>query len=115
MDNRRLILLCIFSFSLVMLWDAWQKHNLPKSSTPAATAAASAGSAAVPTPSATLPAASANAASPTVPAPAATVANGEVVEVKTDLFVARISAQGGDFIGLQLNNYKATEDKSKTF
>ena len=30
MDNRRIILLMIFSFSLVMLWDAWQKHNQPK-------------------------------------------------------------------------------------
>jgi YidC/Oxa1 family membrane protein insertase len=30
MDNRRLLLLLIFSFSLVMLWDAWQKYNQPK-------------------------------------------------------------------------------------
>ena len=29
MDNRRLILLLVFSFSLVMLWDGWQKHNAP--------------------------------------------------------------------------------------
>ena len=29
MDNRRLILFLIFSFSLVMLWDAWQHHNQP--------------------------------------------------------------------------------------
>jgi hypothetical protein len=30
MDNRRLLLLLVFSFSLVMLWDAWQKYNQPK-------------------------------------------------------------------------------------
>ena len=30
MDNRRIILLMIFSFSLVMLWDGWQKHNQAK-------------------------------------------------------------------------------------
>lgn len=29
MDNRRLLLLLVFSFSLVMLWDAWQKYNQP--------------------------------------------------------------------------------------
>ena len=38
MDNRRLILLLVFSFSLVMLWDGWQKHNQPKA--PATAAAA---------------------------------------------------------------------------
>jgi YidC/Oxa1 family membrane protein insertase len=27
MDNRRLILLMVFSFSLIMLWDAWQRQN----------------------------------------------------------------------------------------
>jgi YidC/Oxa1 family membrane protein insertase len=30
MDNRRLMLLLVFSFSLIMLWDAWQRQNMPK-------------------------------------------------------------------------------------
>jgi hypothetical protein len=30
MDNRRLILLLVFSFSLIMLWDAWQRQAMPK-------------------------------------------------------------------------------------
>lgn len=30
MDTKRLILFVIFSFSLLMLWDAWQKHNAPE-------------------------------------------------------------------------------------
>ena len=30
MDTRRLILVLIFSFSVIMLWEAWQKHNAPK-------------------------------------------------------------------------------------
>ena len=29
MDNRRLILLTIFAFSIFMLWDGWTKHNAP--------------------------------------------------------------------------------------
>ena len=30
MDTQRLILLVIFSFSLLMLWEAWEKENRPK-------------------------------------------------------------------------------------
>ncbi len=30
MDTQRLILLFIFGFSLLMLWDAWEKENRPK-------------------------------------------------------------------------------------
>jgi YidC/Oxa1 family membrane protein insertase len=30
MDTKRLILFVIFSFSLLMLWDTWQKHNAPE-------------------------------------------------------------------------------------
>lgn len=38
-----------------------------------------------------------------------------MVEIKTDLFVAEVSSLGGDIVGLELNNYKATEDKAKAF
>ncbi|MEX1074653.1 MAG: membrane protein insertase YidC, partial [Burkholderiales bacterium] len=31
MDTQRLILFFIFSFSLLLLWDAWQKEQQPKS------------------------------------------------------------------------------------
>jgi YidC/Oxa1 family membrane protein insertase len=58
MDNRRLILLLVFSFSLVMLWDGWQKQHQPKvaasaaanstAGVPTPTPSATAGSAAVP-------------------------------------------------------------------
>ena len=30
MDTRRLVLFVIFSFSIMMLWDAWQQKNYPK-------------------------------------------------------------------------------------
>ena len=42
MDNRRLLLLLVFSFSLVTLWDAWQKYNQPKAVSPAAVSTAQA-------------------------------------------------------------------------
>ena len=30
MDTQRLIAFIVFSFSAILLWDAWQKHNAPK-------------------------------------------------------------------------------------
>jgi YidC/Oxa1 family membrane protein insertase len=30
MDTQRLIAFVVFSFSALLLWDAWQKHNAPK-------------------------------------------------------------------------------------
>ncbi|WP_301100872.1 membrane protein insertase YidC [Propionivibrio sp.] len=113
MDNRRLILLVVFSFSLVMLWDAWQKYNLPKAPQSAAVSA-TAHDSSIPVPSAAQPA---SASSPSVPAvvSAPTISKGEVVSIKTDLFVADISTQGGDFVGLVLNNYKAIDAKETNF
>jgi len=114
MDNRRLILLVVFSFSLVMLWDAWQKYNSPPLPTQSAAVSAAARDSSVPVPSAAQPAAATSAAVPaalSVP----TAAKGEVVSIKTDLFVADVSTQGGDLVGLVLNNYKAIDDKDKNF
>ncbi|MBK7325937.1 MAG: hypothetical protein IPI89_07325, partial [Propionivibrio sp.] len=53
MDNRRLILLLVFSFSLVMLWDAWQKYNQPKVAAQIAAVTVAADGSPVPVPSAT--------------------------------------------------------------
>ena len=92
MDNRRLILLVVFSFSLVMLWDAWQKYNLPKAPAQSAAVSAAARDASVPVPATAQPA-PASASSVPVAAAAATVAKGEVVSVKTDLFVADVSGK----------------------
>lgn len=114
MDNRRLILLLVFSFSLVMLWDAWQKYNQPKVAAQIAALTASANGSLVPVPSATQ---TAPASKTSVPALAAApkAAMGEVVSIKTDLFVADVSLLGGDIIGLEFKNYKETNDKKKNF
>jgi len=116
MDNRRLILLLVFSFSLIMLWDAWQKQGQPK---PGAVATATQGApaaavqaGAVPTPTPGTPAAVPSA----VPAGPAVVTPGAVTaKVKTDLYVADISSQGGDITRLELVRHPDTEDKSKNF
>ena len=112
MDNRRLILLIVFAMSLYMLWDAWQKYSHPKVAMPTAVTASAAGSSTVPVPTTPSAAIATAAAVPgAVPMPAA--AKGEVVSVKTDLFVAEVSTLGGDIVDLSLNNYKAIEDKDK--
>ncbi|MQM30844.1 MAG: membrane protein insertase YidC [Candidatus Accumulibacter phosphatis] len=113
MDNRRLLLLLVFSFSLVMLWDAWQKYNQPPPVAPTA-GAVTPGSTDVAAPQ---PSASLHSPVPTLPgvAPAAVAQSGETFTIKTDLFVAEISAQGGDIVRLVLHDYKDTESKSKDF
>ena len=113
MDNRRIILLLIFSFSLVMLWEAWQKHNLPKP--PAVTAQANA---TTPQPTASLQGdASPAAPGAKIPPLAATTAApaAATVTIATDLYSAEISTQGGDLTRLELNRYRGAEDKSKHF
>ncbi len=116
MDNRRLILLFVFSFSLVMLWDAWQKHNQPKVAGQAPSVAAANGSL-IPVPSAPQAASAATASVSGVPVVVGqpVVSKGEVTTVKTDFFVAEIASQGGDIVGLELNKYKAINDKKQLF
>ncbi|OHC72449.1 MAG: membrane protein insertase YidC [Rhodocyclales bacterium RIFCSPLOWO2_02_FULL_63_24] len=117
MDNRRLILLLVFSFSLIMLWDAWQKQSLPKSATsPVAAVSSAAAPAAGVVPTPTLPAAGVGAVPATVPAAGLAVVPGAATaRIKTDLYVAEISSQGGDITRLELARHPDTEDKSKHF
>jgi YidC/Oxa1 family membrane protein insertase len=108
----------VFSFSLIMLWDAWQRQSLPKSAAvatqTAAAPSASAPAGVVPTP--TLAAAGAGAAPTAVPVTATAVLPGAATaKIKTDLYVADISSQGGDITRLELVRHPATEDKSKHF
>ena len=112
MDNRRLILLLVFCFSLVMLWDAWQTYNQPKVAAQIAALTTSANGLPVPIPSATQPAPASKTAVPAL-ASASKAVLGEVVSIKTDLFVADVALLGGDIIGLELKNYKESNDKKK--
>lgn len=112
MDNKRLILLLVFSFSLVMLWDAWQKYNQPPVS-PQVQAAVPA-STSLPTP--TQQAKSGIPGAPVMLGSVPTVAaTAELVTVKTDLFNASVSTMGGDLVGLDLVKYKSVTEKNKEF
>jgi len=110
MDTRRLILVFVFSFSLVMLWEAWQKYNNPQA--PLATTPAASAIAPVPETTASAPVSAASVPEGSAASPSA---KAEIIKIKTDLFVADVSTQGGTIVGLELNNYKASEDKLRNF
>jgi len=114
MDTQRLVLFFIFSFSLLLLWDAWEKDHRPKpvpapaaKSVPAAPGVPAAPAeprspAAVPAPSA-----------PSVPTAAPSVAQGERIVVRTDLYVAEIDTLGGTLRRLELLKHRDSLDDKK--
>ncbi len=116
MDNRRLMLLLVFSFSLIMLWDAWQRQSLPKAPVVATTAenkaagAPAQADATVPTPSTPTGGAVQQPVTGAVAMPGAVTA-----KIRTDLYLAEISSRGGDVVSLELVRHSDTEDKSKHF
>jgi YidC/Oxa1 family membrane protein insertase len=117
MDTQRLILFFVFSFSLLLLWDAWQKEHRPPPPTAAQSAQQGAAQATVPSPSVPTQAASApqqkpsDAILPSGPAQA----KHEIVKVKTDTVVADIDLQGGDIVRLELLKQKDTLDDKANF
>lgn len=114
MDNRRLLLIAIFGFSLLMLWDAWQKqHMAPPTLTAVTTASPQSAAGDIPVPSTGVSTAAPSAAAVPQVAPVASAA--PKVKVRTDLLVADISAQGGDLVRLELLKHKATGDEKKSF
>src|ERR1700704_3280580 len=114
MDTQRLILLFIFGFSLLMLWEAWQKESRPKPAVQSAQQGVAAPSQPVPSPS--KPAATAPAErSAGVPEAAAAATRGEIVRVRTDLFIAEIDTLGATLKGLQLLKHKDSVDPNKNF
>lgn len=113
-DIRRTILWVVFSFSLVLLWDAWQKHNghpsmfSPAPAKPVA-AAGSAPAAGVPAAAVTPGSAATPTAAPTTAAPVAS----EQVTVRTDVLQATFDSKGGDLVRLELLKYSDANDASK--
>jgi YidC/Oxa1 family membrane protein insertase len=110
MDTRRLILFVIFSMSILMLWDAWQRQAAPVEPVTQN----------IPTPAAS--------ADPTVPAQttAATTAElpsdgsysllkGQRITVVTDLYKAEIETVGGDLRRLELLKHRAADSDTANF
>jgi YidC/Oxa1 family membrane protein insertase len=110
MDTQRLVLLVIFSFSLLMLWEAWEKEKRPK---PAATAPAAQQGVPAPAPAASQPAVPAAKPQASVPTTDAAAAKGEVVRVSTDLINAEIDTLGATLRRIELLQHKDSKDQSK--
>src|SRR6478736_65093 len=99
MDTQRLILLFIFGFSVLMLWENWQRERAPKPP-PAAVQQPGVPSSPAAKPAAPVaPAAPGSIAAPAAGAPAAT---GETIRVSTDLVVAEIDTLGATLKRLEL-------------
>ena len=110
MDTQRLIALVIFSFSGLLLWEAWQKHNAPHVP-PAPVAATQSSSSPVPAPG--VPQATPGTApSPEVSSTPAQ-ATGEPVAISTDLFDIELSTLGGDIRRLTLKQVHAARDRTQ--
>jgi YidC/Oxa1 family membrane protein insertase len=115
MDTQRLILLLVFGFSVLMLWEGWERESRPKPP-PAAQqqqsvvpVPASPGTQGTPVPATKgVPQGQTPAAAPTQSAP-----RGETVRVTTDLVIAEIDTLGGTLKRLELIKHKDTEDPSK--
>jgi YidC/Oxa1 family membrane protein insertase len=108
MDTQRLILLFIFSFSLLMLWEAWDKQSRPKP--PPAPPGAQQG---VPAPA--TPAEPAAKAPPSAVPSAAPASEGETIRVRTDLLVAEIDSLGATLKRVELLKHRDSNDQSRNF
>ena len=108
MDTQRLILLVIFSFSLLMLWEAWEKEKRPKPAPAPPTAQG------VPVPEKPV-AAAAPAAKPSAAMPeGASPAKGEIVRISTDLIAAEVDTLGGTLKRVELLRHKDSKDLSRS-
>lgn len=110
MDSQRLILFFVFSFSVFLLLDAWQRDQHP-APPPASPTSQKAEQPAVPMPGEKLVAAQAG----KPPEGSIVLAPGETLKVETDLFRGEISAAGGDLRRLEFKRHRDTLDKSKNF
>src|SRR5438132_8224658 len=110
MDTQRLILLFIFGFSLLMLWEAWDKEHRPKPLPAVPTAPQ-----AVPAPAKPVSSSEAKATAGSVPAAAESAASGETLRVTTNLLVSEIDTLGGTLKRLELLRHKDSSDPGRNF
>ena len=109
MDTKRLILFVIFSFSILMLWDAWQRQHAPQ---PTAIEAQQTADSSIPQ------AVTGKPAKEQAELPKESgfhLQTGQRIHVETDLFKADIDSIGGDLRKLELTKHKASDSNDKDF
>ena len=130
MDTQRLVLFVIFSFSALLLWEAWQKEMRPPTPPTVATQqqqgkAAPAGDLPAPpstapattTPGAAAPSAGAPGAVPQAPAATNGAAGtpSQLTTITTDLYRAQIDAVGGVVTEVALLKHRDPHDETKPY
>ncbi|MFZ2652143.1 MAG: membrane protein insertase YidC [Burkholderiaceae bacterium] len=113
-DMRRTILWVVFSMSLFLIWDAWNRHTGQPSifTPPPAAKPGPAGSASTPSGLPPVLASDTSSALPVVSAPPSAV-GGQRVEVTTDLFKATLDTRGGALVRVELLRQVDPLDHSK--
>jgi YidC/Oxa1 family membrane protein insertase len=117
MDTQRLILFLVFAFSLMFLWEAWQKHINPPAPVIAKSAPAEAPQKPADVPSA---APGSEPGRNAVPVPStgggpAAAPQGETVVVRTDLYTATIDSVGGVVSEVALTRHRDATDPNKPY
>jgi len=105
MDTKRLLLFVIFSFSIMMLWEAWQRDHAPQPQQPSLAASDT-----------SVPKAAPLQTQAAAPQEMGTgLQQGKRIRVHTDLIEAEIDTVGGDLRREVLLKYRESEDKNKDF
>ena len=135
-DLRRTLLWVVFTMSVFLLWDAWNKHTgqpsmfgltRPAASAPAAGTPASSAALPAPVPAVALPQASGvpSAAAPVLPlagagaapapaaAPNGAATTSEKVTITTDIVKATVDSIGGNIVRLELLKHPDQNDRSR--
>jgi YidC/Oxa1 family membrane protein insertase len=105
MDTKRLILFVIFSFSVLMLWDSWQKHNVPE---PVAATAEQQDASIPQAIKSDLPVATSQADLPQTGG--FKLEKGQRIRIETDLYQGEIDSIGGDLRKLALLEHRADDN-----
>lgn len=107
MDSQRIFLFLIFSFSLVLVWDGWQRYQHPANTIQQATEAKKEASA-VKDPGVTKTPVVIGEQNSVIP-------SGRDLHVNTDTIKAVISTVGGSITSLSFNRHPDGQDKTKPF
>ena len=110
MDTRRLILFVIFSMSILMLWDAWQRQNAPLETSAQSVKVDKATSV-----DQSVPAQASSAASTELPTGDYALLKGQRISVTTDLYKADIETVGGDLRRLELLKHRGADSDKANF
>ncbi|MCP5284918.1 MAG: membrane protein insertase YidC [Burkholderiaceae bacterium] len=118
-DIRRTLLWVVFTMSLVLLWDAWNKHNghptmfgMPTAKPAASAAGTTPGAVAASGVPAAIASAGGTPVQPGVPTAAAVPAS-ETVTIETDVVRATLDSRGGTVVGLELLKYADQNDPTR--